>query len=122
MRSRFDPWLALSLVLLTGFGILGIWNGINDLQGAETRLQLAACTASVAYGLLSLLAIPCLLTGWRGIKTVLRLWLVALSITGGLAPVAWGDATPGTGIAALILTCVIALAIIWVVRRAQVTP
>jgi len=122
MRSRFDPWLILSLILLAGIGMLGTWNGINDLQDAETRLQLAACTAQVGYGLLSLIAIPGLLLGWRGLKTILRLWLVAISITGGLAPVAWGDASAGTGIAALILTFAIALAIIWVVRRAQVAP
>ena len=122
MSHRFDPWLALSLVLLGGFGILGTWNGIDDLQDAATPLQLATSTASVCYGFLSLIAIPALLIGWRGLKTVLRLWLVALSITGGLAPVAWGGATPGTGVAALILTFVIALAIIWVVRRAQVAP
>ena len=122
MRSRFDPWLALSLILLAGFGFLGTWNGINDLQSAATRLQLATSTAQVGYGLLSMIAIPALLIGWRGLKTVLRLWLVAISITGGLAPVAWGGATTGTGIAALILTFVIALAIIWVVRRAQVAP
>jgi hypothetical protein len=121
MRSGFDPWLTLSLILLAGIGILGPWNGINDLQGATTRLQLATSAAQLVYGLLALVAIPGLLLGWRGLKTVLRLWLVAVSITGGLAPVAWGGATAGTGIAALILTFVVALAVIWVIRRAQVT-
>lgn len=122
MRSRFDPWLALSIALLAGFGILGTWSGFHDLQSASTSLQLATCVASVAYGLLSLIAIPGLLIGWRGLKLMLRLWLIAVTLTGGLAPVAWGSASAGAGIAALILTFVIALAIIWVVRRAQVAP
>ena len=122
MRSRFDPWLVLSLVLLAVFGVLGTWNGIDDLQDASTTLQLITSVAQIAYGVLSLIAIPSLLIGWQGIKTVLRLWLVALTLTGGLAPVAWGGASAGAGIAALILTFVIALAIIWVVRRAQVAP
>lgn len=122
MRSRFDLWLALSLVLLAGFGVLGIWNGIDDLQSASTSLQLTTTVAQIAYGLLSLIAIPALLIGWQGLKTVLRFWLVALSLTGGLAPVAWGGASAGAGIAALIITFVIALGIIWVVRRAQVAP
>jgi hypothetical protein len=69
---------------------------------------------------LSLIAIPGLLIGWRGLKAVLQLWLAAMTITGGLAPVAWGEASFGVGVAALILTFVIALGIIWVVRRAQV--
>ena len=122
MRRRFDLWLALSLIILAGLGILGTWNALNDLQGASTRLQLATSVASLGYGLLSLVAIPGLLIGWRGLKTILRLWLVAISATGGLAPVAWGGASAGAGIAALILTFLIALVVIWVVRRAQVAP
>jgi hypothetical protein len=122
MRSGFDLWLILSLVILAGLGVLGTWNGVSDLQDATTRLQLATSLTQLGYGLLSLIAIPGLLIGWNGLKTVLRAWLVAISITGGLAPVAWGGASAGTGIAALILTFFIALAIIWVVRRAQVAP
>ena len=122
MRSRFDLWLALSLVILAAFGILGTWNALNDLPGATTPLQLATSYASLGYGLLSLIAIPGLLIGWHGLKTILRLWLVALTATGGLAPVAWGGASAGAGIAALILTFFIALVVIWVVRRAQVAP
>ena len=122
MRSGFDLWLILSLVILAGLGVLGTWNGVSDLQDAATRLQLATSITQLGYGLLSLIAIPALLIGWNGLKTVLRAWLVTISITGGLAPVAWGGASTGTGIAALILTFFIALAIIWVVRRAQVAP
>lgn len=122
MSRRFDLWLVLSVVLLGGFAALGIWNGIGDLSGATTRLQLLTSIAQLAYGILALVALPALLIGWRGLRLVLQLWVVAVTVTGGLAPVAWGGATVGAGIAALILSCVIALGIIWVVRRAQVAP
>ena len=122
MRRRFDPWLALSLILLGGLGIQGTWSGIGDLQDAATRLQFTSSTMQITYGVLALIAIPALLINWRGLKVVLQLWLVAIVSTGALAPVAWGEASVGTGIAASILTFVIALAIIWVVRRAQVAP
>lgn len=122
MRRRFDPWLGLSLILLGGLGIQGTWSGIGDLQNAATRLQFISSTMQIAYGVLALIAIPALLINWRGLKAVLQSWLVAIVSTGGLAPVAWGEASAGTAIAALILTFVIALAIIWVVRRAQVSP
>jgi hypothetical protein len=122
MRRRFDPWLALSLILLGGLGIQGTWSGIGDLQDAATRLQFTSSTMQITYGVLALIAIPALLINWRGLKAVLQLWLVAIVSTGALAPVAWGEASVGTGIAASILTFVIALAIIWVVRRAQVAP
>lgn len=122
MRRRFDPWLALSLILLGGLGIQGTWSGIGDLQDAATRLQFISSTMQITYGILALIAIPALLINWRGLKAVLQLWLVAIVSTGALAPVAWGEASAGTGIAAAILTFVIALAIIWAVRRAQVAP
>jgi hypothetical protein len=122
MSLRFDPWLLLSIVLLAGFGLLGTWNGFNDQAGAETLLQLATSIASIAYGLLSLIGLGGLLIGWRGLRPVMHLWLIAITATGGMAPVAWGNASMGVGIAGLILTLVIGLAIIWVVRRAQVAP
>jgi hypothetical protein len=122
MRSRFDPWLVVALLLLGAFAVLGIGNGIRDLQSAESRLQVITSVAQTGYGFLALVAIPGLLTGWRGLKAVLQLWMVALAVTGGLAPVAWGEASPGVGVAAFLLTLAIALAVIWVVRRAQVAP
>lgn len=122
MPRRFDLWLVLSLVLLGGFAALGIWNGISDLSGATTRLQLLTSIAQLAYGILALIALPALLIGWRGLPIVLQTWVVAVTVTGGLAPVAWGGASVGAGVAAMILSCVIALGIIWVIRRAQVAP
>lgn len=122
MRSRFDPWLALSIVLLGALGVQGVWSGVDDFPDAGTRLQFISSITQFGYGILALLAIPALLVAWRGLKTVLRLWLLAITITGGLAPVAWGEASVWTGIAAATLTLVIGLVIIWVVRRAQVAP
>jgi hypothetical protein len=122
MRRRFDPWLALSLLILAGFTVQGAWNGFTDLPDATSRLQFIACISQIAYGALAFLAIPALLIGWRGLRPLLHLWVTAVTLTGGLAPVAWGGATLGAGIAAMILSCVIALAVIWVIRRAQVVP
>jgi hypothetical protein len=122
MRSRVDPWLVFSLILLGGLGIQGTWSGINDWPEAVTRLQFMSSAMQVTYGVLSLIAIPGLLISWRGLKAVLHLWLAAITITGGLAPVAWGESSVWTGIAAAALTLVIGLVIIWIVRRAQVAP
>ena len=122
MRRRPDPWLVLSLLLLATFAVLGIWNGIRDLRGIETGLQSFTTVCQIAYGVFALLAIPALLTGWRGLRTIMYCWLAAVSLTGGLAPVAWGDTGVGAGIAAMILSGAIALGVIWIVRRAQVAP
>lgn len=122
MRRRFDPWLVFSLVILAGFAVLGAWNGFNDLGDATTRLQFITSVAQVAYGVLAFLAIPALLIGWRGLRPLLQLWVAAVTLTGGLAPMAWGGASVGAAIAAMILSCVIALTVIWIVRRAQVAP
>jgi hypothetical protein len=122
MQRRIDPWLILALVILAGFAVLGTWNGFNDWQKSASRLQLITSIAQLSSGILALVALPALLIGWRGLRLVLRLWVLAVTLTGGLAPVAWGGATAGAGIAATILSCLIALAVIWIVRRAQVAP
>jgi hypothetical protein len=122
MRLRFDPWLVLSIILLAGLGFNGTWSGFHDLASAENQLQFATSITSIGYGLLALIAVPGLLINWRGLRPVLHLWLIAITVTGGLAPVAWGGASIGTGIAALLLTLVVGLVIIWVIRRAQVAP
>ena len=122
MRHRVDPWLILSILILAGLSVFGIWTGVGDLRQAETFLQLATSIAKTGSGFVALVSIPALLVGWRGLKTLLRLWLLAISITGGLAPVAWGEAGAGAGIAGLLLAFFSGLAIIWVIRRAQVAP
>ena len=122
MRHRVDPWLVLSILLLAALSVFGIWTGVGDLRQSETFLQLTTSSAKTGSGILALGAIPALLVGWRGLKTLLRLWLLAISVTGGLAPVAWGEAGAGAGMAGLLLAFCAALAIIWVIRRAQVAP
>jgi hypothetical protein len=120
MPRRVDRWLILALFLLAGFGVLGVSNGFGDMDNAGTNGQRLAATCGMAYGVLGLLAIPALLTGWRGLRLILRLWLITVTLTGGLAPIVWGGAGVGAGIAGAILAAVIALAVVWVVRRAQV--
>ena len=121
MRIRFDLWLFLALALLGGFGLLGTWGGLSEWNEVTTGLQRFVTVTELSYGVLSLLAIPALLTGWRGLRMILWLWLLAVSLTGGLASVAWGGASAGAGIAASLLAAVIALGVIWVVRRSEVS-
>jgi hypothetical protein len=121
MRARIDLWLPFALTLLAGFGVLGTWNGLTQFDQTSTGLQFLATITETGYGITGLAAIPALLTGWRGLRTILYLWLVSLSLTGGLAPVAWGEQGIGAGIASLILAAVVGLTVMWVVRRAAVT-
>lgn len=122
MQRRFDPWLVLALLILAGFAVLGTWNGLANWQNSGSRLQVLTSLTQVSSGVLAFIALPSLLIGWRGLRPVLHLWVLAVTLTGGLAPVAWGSAPAGAGIAGTIISCVIALAVVWIVRRAQVAP
>ncbi len=120
MRRRVDLWLALSLLLLTGIGLLGAWNGVQDWVNAETSLQQLSGITQLLYGVLALLGLLSLLFGWRGLRPVMTAWFAAMAVSGGLAPIAWGGATIGEGIAVMILSGVAGLGVLWIVRRARV--
>ena len=122
MARRVDPWLILALLLLAVFVVLGLYNGVGEWQDAATSLQQWAAISEITYGVLAAAAIPMLLGKWRGIRSVLRTWAAAVAVAGGVAPVAWGDASVTTGVASGLLAGVIALGVLWIVRRAQVAP
>ena len=86
------PWRIGAAFLPLGTGILGVINGLGDWQSAASLLQRVAAAGVVAYGPLGLVAAFLLLDGSRHARVALIAWTVAITIVGGVAPVAWGDA------------------------------
>lgn len=122
---RFTGLLIVSALLLTAIW-LGLKEGWDGLSGAETILQRIAASFQIAYGLAALAVLMGLWkrSSWLGVALVT--WIGAFSITGTLAPVAWGNAAWSAGALGGALTLAASLLVAWAVgalaRRSAGTP
>ena len=89
MPPRFG-WRVGALLLPLVTGILGLLNGLGDWREATTPLQQVAAIGVIAYGPLGVLAAAALSNGHRWWRPLLRVWAVALILTGAVSSAAWG--------------------------------
>ncbi len=108
-------WTAI--VLLLALAALGLNGAIHELSSADTSGQQIATATQFGYAILGIVAAGALLTrrGWA--QTTLWLWAGLITITGGLAPVVWGGAGVGAGLAAGVVSAAIGGFVIWLAGR-----
>jgi hypothetical protein len=117
--SKALPWRIGAAFLPLGTGILGVINGLGEWQGSETLLQRISSAGVIVYGPLGLAAGVLLLAGARHGRLALSAWMVVVTIVGGVAPVAWGDAPAMFGLLSGFSTLLLCGAAYWAASEAD---
>lgn len=117
MRYRRAAFVA-SVLLLVSAAVLGVWGAVSEWPGAVSLGQRVATLTQLGYGVLAALAAVSLGVGSPRSRPLTLGWAVAFVLTGGLAPVVWGESGPLSGIAAALVASLMAVAVIWLARRA----
>ena len=105
--------LGVAVFLLLALTWLGVKGGIEQWPQSSSLGQKVQSSAQFAYGILSLLAVASVVQRGRFARVVRILWLAALTIAGGLAPVVWGDAALGAGLVAGFASFAVGLLVLW---------
>jgi hypothetical protein len=104
-------WTGVAMLL--AFGALGLWGVQGSLGSIGTVGQLAATVTQLGYALVGVVAAWALVRRPAWAPTLLWLWAVLLTITGGLAPVVGGGSGLWTGLAAGAASAAIAGLTAW---------
>jgi hypothetical protein len=96
------------VALLVALGILGFWSALGSLDSISTAGQRVAIVTQFGYALTAFLAAAALVARHPWARRLLWLWAALTTVTGGLAPVVWGEARPGAGLAAAAASAAIA--------------
>ena len=99
--SRFGTWIAVAFLLLTGAS--GIQGSMSDWAQAVGPGQ-RACTVAVALmGFLGIGGAVGTFFRRTWTRPVVLAWGLCVASASALAPMAWGDAGPATGVASGLL-------------------
>jgi hypothetical protein len=109
------------LALLLALSVLGVWSAVEALDSMSTTGQRVATLTQFGYALTGAVAAGALLAGRPWASTVLWVWAVFLTVTGGLAPMVWGGTGPSAGLAAAATSAAIAALIAWLATRRRAT-
>jgi hypothetical protein len=115
-RSRGGSWRALrvaaivALLLLTAYA--GISGGIDSSRSAARGGQRLAATTQLIYGASAIAALIAIALRLRVALPLLILWGAALTVTGGLAPVVWGEGGIPVGLAAGLSVAVVVFLVV----------
>jgi ribosomal protein S18 acetylase RimI-like enzyme len=107
------------LLALTWLGFKG---GIEQWPQANSLTRRIQTAGQFGYGLLSVLMLISMTSGWRIARRVALSWLVCLTVAGGLAPVAWGDTGWGPSVVAALASAAVGGFIWWLLERATKRP
>jgi len=105
--------LVFAVLLLLALAWLGVKGGIEQWPEAQSLGQKVQRVAQFAYGVLSVLAVASTARTGTFTRVVQTSWLVAITVAGGMAPVVWGDAAWGAGLAAGLAAFVVGLLVLW---------
>jgi hypothetical protein len=113
--DRAWPTLRIVVVVLLLLGCvwLGIKEGIDGSLDATTPLQRIAGGTQVLYGIGAIAALAGIYLRASWLKAALTGYGVALALTGGIAPIAWGGTGIGVGVTTAITSGGIAIFIGW---------
>jgi len=109
----------VALLVLTGTGALGIYNGITERHLVQTDLQAAVTYGVLAYGVLGLIsALGVILRAHWSVWTTVA-WAVTATFVAGTAVLAYRgpDSTPRAAIIAYVSAALFTAAIVWATRR-----
>ena len=107
----------VGIILIIGLSALGLHSALGESRSAETLGQRAATFTQFGYVVIGLLAAGALLRGYAWARALLSVWVALIAVTGGLAPVVWGGAAVGAGIAAGLASAGVALLVVWLAMR-----
>ena len=105
---------AVAFFLLTA--CTGIVDGLDALRSAVKPLERFAAASQLVYGGLAAVVLVASAIARRWVLPLLVAWGAALTVTGGLAPVVWGEQGALVGIVAGLCTAGIAALVLWACR------
>lgn len=110
LRAAF----VVSIVALCAYA--GLEDGLRAFAGAVTAAQRVASVTQLLYGALSVAVLLAMLfrRGW--VAALLLAWGAAVTVTGGLAPVVWGEQGWGVGAAAGASVAAAVALVLWAWR------
>jgi len=82
-------WAVVALLLLCVYS--GIVDGLDSARSAATPGQRIAGASQLVYGIAAAAALLALLLRRRWSMPLLLVWGASLTLTGGMAPVVWGE-------------------------------
>ena len=97
-RTWKNAALGAGVFLLGSLGWLGITGGIREIPQGNTAGQAIQSWTQLGYGILS---VTVLVTAFlfRDVARSVRLtWLVVITVSGGMAPVVWGESNIFVGL------------------------
>jgi hypothetical protein len=103
----------LIVVVLGAAAWLGLTEGLEELQEAESPGQQVAASFQLLYGAAALVSVITLFARPSWTVWALVVWSVALTVTGTMAPVVWGGADWRVGVLAGVVTLSIAALVAW---------
>jgi hypothetical protein len=122
MRTPLLLWRIGAALLPAATGVLGVINGTNDWEHAETVSQYLAGAGVLLYTPLGIAAAIALLMGHRLARPILAAWAIVVVFEGGIAPVAWGNAPVTYGIISGIGSAMLIAAVVWAGAQAVPEP
>jgi len=105
--------LVTVVLLLTGCAWLGIKEGIDGSLDATMPLQHIAGATQILYGIGAIASLLGIYFRAPWLRAALTGFGMALAVTGGIAPVAWGGTGIGVGITTAVTSAGIAILIGW---------
>jgi hypothetical protein len=105
----------VTFVLLSAY--TGIVDGLDTSRSATQPLERVAAASQLAYGGLAVATLVALPIMRRWVLPLLLLWGAALTLTGGLAPVVWGEQGALVGVLGGLCTAGIVALVVWACRR-----
>ncbi|HEX6405918.1 MAG TPA: hypothetical protein VFZ90_01890 [Gemmatimonadales bacterium] len=115
MMRSVARWAAIAL--LVALSILGLQSAIEELREATTLGQRADVAAQFGYALAGLVAAAALLRRRAWARGALWLWAGLVVLTGGMAPVVWGDTGLIVGLVAALACAGIAALVVWLATK-----
>jgi hypothetical protein len=115
--ARKIAWI-VSLALLFVSGVIGIYDGITELEGDQTLLQMSVTAGVFVYGVFGLVTAFGLFRRRRWSVVTAIVWGVAVTYVPGAAVMAFGgqDAFLSSAIGASVGSAILAFGVVWTAR------
>jgi hypothetical protein len=109
MMRNLGFWL--SVVFLFLLGVAGLQGFLGDFHEVETLGQRIQTLGQISFGLTGIAAGTGAMMRQRWAGALALVFAVAVSLAAGFAPVVWGDAGVGSGIASAAVAFLIGIAL-----------
>ena len=108
--------LVAVVALLLGTVYTGIADGVGNVRSATEPLERVGVASQLTYGVFGAATLFASAIARRWMIPILLVWGVALTITGGLAPVVWGEQGALVGIVGGLSTAGVVALAVWACR------